>query len=214
MWPAASQMKPVPDWAAPFSPSDLRGVERAGARADDLHDGRRGALEQLDRRAFDVGERAARLDRARGRGRKQQPVEIGLRDVDAHDDQQRNNHDLRQTVAHRRPLHASLLRALERVVDHAREGDGGASFAAHFASRSASGLAATTSGFALALVDQFLDALARGHQHRVEFGNVRLLRQRAVADHDLGAVVGGLEIGVVARAIMPRMSPPLAKSMV
>jgi hypothetical protein len=93
-------MKPVPDCALPFSPSDC---ERAGAGAHDLYDRWRRALEQLDRRAFDVGESAARLDRARGRRRKQQAIEIGLRDVDAHDEQQRYNHDPRQSIAHRGP---------------------------------------------------------------------------------------------------------------
>ena len=90
----------------------LRGVERAGAGAHDLDDRWRCALEQFDRRAFDVGERAARLDRARGRGRKQQAIEIGLRDVDAHDEQQRCNHDPRQSIAHRR-LHTR--RCYERL---------------------------------------------------------------------------------------------------
>ncbi len=60
----------------------VRAASSAAPRADDLHDGRRDALEQFDGRALELGQVAARLDRARGRGREEQPVDIGLRDID------------------------------------------------------------------------------------------------------------------------------------
>jgi hypothetical protein len=81
----------------------VRGIER-GAPRHDLHDGRGDPLEQLDRRPLELGQAAARRDRARGRGREQQAVDIGLADIDPEHDQQRNNKKLREAVAHRRPL--------------------------------------------------------------------------------------------------------------
>jgi len=60
-------------------------------------------LEDFNRRALDLGQAAARFDRARRRRRKQQAVDIGLREIDREDDQKHTNHDLREAVAHRRP---------------------------------------------------------------------------------------------------------------
>src|SRR5579864_3870182 len=48
-------------------------------------------------------------------------------------------------------------------------------------------------GLALALVEELLDALACRLYHRIVFGNVGLLGEPAMADNDLGLVVGELE---------------------
>ena len=81
----------------------LRFERAAGARAHDLHHRRRGALEDVDARAFDVRQRTARLDRARRRGREQQPVEIGLGQIEARHEHKPKNGNPGESVTHRAP---------------------------------------------------------------------------------------------------------------
>jgi hypothetical protein len=48
----------------------------------------------------------------------------------------------------------------------------------------------------LALVDELLDAVARSHQHVAPSDHVRLVRELAMAGHDLGLVVRRFDVGV------------------
>ena len=110
----------VPDEARPgFAGAvlalGLRGLERAGA-ADDLHHGRRRALEQLDSGALELGEGAARRDRARRRRRVQQPVEIGLCEVGADDEHHGENGNPGEAVVHRRSLRANYESFLTTIT--------------------------------------------------------------------------------------------------
>ena len=90
--------------------------ERAGA-SHHLHHGWRCVLEDLDRCAFDVGQAAARLDRARRRGGKHPAIDVGLREINSEHNEKYGNHYSREAVAHRRPprsLDATSIRVMKR----------------------------------------------------------------------------------------------------
>src|SRR5262245_28220595 len=92
-------------------------LQRLGCRVarHDLNHRGRVALEQLDRGAFKIREAAARLYRSGRRCRKQQAVDVRLRDIDTQHDQQCDYDNSGQAVAHRISPNSS-----ERTIEQAR----------------------------------------------------------------------------------------------
>src|SRR6516165_8682917 len=99
-------------------------------------------------------------------------------------------------------------RPLEGVVDHLGEGDRGVVACTPFGIETFQRSRCDHVCLALALVEELLHALACGLEHRIELGDVGLVRERAMPGHHLGAVVAtstnGARGGVkCVRVLMP-----------
>jgi hypothetical protein len=93
-------------------------------------------------------------------------------------------------------VRAPLLRPRERVVDHAGPIFGLLVVRGPFGVEIGQRIRGQHLLLGLAFIDQFLDAVARGHKHLTPRNQIPLVCERAMAGHDLGLVVRHLEEGV------------------